>query len=39
MKGVYEQTKGSSLWHISYCDAEGRRHREKVGPKSAKEQN
>ncbi|MGH9685256.1 MAG: tyrosine-type recombinase/integrase [Candidatus Acidiferrales bacterium] len=35
MRGLYESPRGSRIWHISYCDAEGRRHREKVGPRSA----
>jgi len=29
--GVYEEPKGSNIWHIYWHDAEGQRHREKVG--------
>lgn len=30
-RGVYEHPKGSRIWWILYYDADGRRHREKVG--------
>ena len=33
-RGVFERPKGSGCYWIRYCDAEGRLHREKVGPKS-----
>lgn len=33
-RGVFEKEKGSGVWWINYHDAEGRRHRERVGPKS-----
>ena len=32
---MYESPSGSGVWHINYYDSDGRRHREKVGPKSA----
>jgi integrase len=32
-RGVFERVKGSGEWWINYHDAEGRRHREKVGSK------
>lgn len=31
IRGVFERPKGSGIWWINYHDAEGRRHREKVG--------
>lgn len=34
-RGVYENPRGSGIWHICYYDLEHRRHREKVGPKQA----
>ncbi len=34
-RGVYEHPRGSNIWHINYYDAAGKRHREKVGPKSS----
>lgn len=33
-RGLFERPKGSGLWWIHYHDAEGRRHREKVGRRS-----
>jgi hypothetical protein len=30
-RGVYEKVRGSGIWYIHYYDADGRRHREKVG--------
>lgn len=33
-RGVYENPKGSGIWWILYYDADGRRHREKVGRNS-----
>jgi site-specific recombinase XerD len=29
--GIYEKPIKSGIWHISYCDGSGARHREKVG--------
>ncbi len=34
-RGVYERTAGSGVWWIHWYDAQGRRHREKVGTKGA----
>jgi site-specific recombinase XerD len=34
-RGIFEQPRGSGVWHICYYDASGKRHREKVGPKRA----
>ena len=31
--GIYEKPIKSGIWHISYCDGSGQRHREKVGGK------
>lgn len=33
-RGVYEKTPGSGVWWIRWHDAQGRRHREKIGSKS-----
>lgn len=33
-RGVYEKVPGSGTWYIHFYDQHGRRHREKVGPKS-----
>lgn len=33
-RGVYEHPPGSGIWRIDYYDAEGRRHRERIGKKS-----
>jgi len=33
-RGLFERPKGSSVWWIHYHDANGRKHREKVGPKA-----
>ena len=33
-RGVFEKIVGSGIWWIQYFDAEGKRHREKVGRKS-----
>jgi integrase len=35
MRGVFERPKGSRVYWISFCDAHGKRHREKVGTQSA----
>jgi hypothetical protein len=32
-RGVYEHPKGSDVFWVVYFDENGRRHREKVGPK------
>jgi integrase len=32
-RGLFERPNGSGIWWIHYHDAEGRKHREKVGPK------
>ena len=32
-RGVFERPKGSGVWWVCYFDENGRRHREKVGPK------
>src|SRR5882724_5222997 len=29
--GLYEKMKGSGVWSISYCDRQGKRHRERIG--------
>jgi hypothetical protein len=34
-RGVFEKDPGSGVWWIQYFDAEGRRHREKIGSKGA----
>jgi integrase len=34
MRGIFERPAGSGTWWISYFDAQGKRHREKVGRKS-----
>ncbi len=31
-RGVFEKVPNSDIWWIRYHDAEGREHREKVGP-------
>jgi integrase len=31
IRGTYEKLRGSGVWYIRFTDAEGRRHREKVG--------
>ena len=33
-RGLFERPTGSGLWWIHYHDADGRKHREKVGPKA-----
>lgn len=33
-RGLFERPVGSGVWWIHYHDADGRRHREKVGPKA-----
>ena len=33
--GLYEKVKGSGVWYISYFDAGGKRHRERIGRKNA----
>lgn len=35
IRGIFERPKRSGIWWISYCDVEGKRHREKVGRRSA----
>jgi len=35
VRGVFERIPGSGIWWICYFDADGRKHREKVGRKSA----
>lgn len=32
--GLFERPKASGVWHISYCDRAGKRHREKIGRRS-----
>jgi site-specific recombinase XerD len=34
-RGIFEKVPGSGIWWIHWYDAQGRRHREKVGAKSA----
>ena len=34
-RGIFERPKGSGIWWICYFDQYGRKHREKVGMKSA----
>jgi site-specific recombinase XerD len=34
MRGVFEKPKGSDIWWINYYDADGKRHREKIGKQS-----
>lgn len=34
-RGLFERPEGSGVWWVLYYDREGRRHREKVGSKSA----
>ena len=34
-RGIFEHPAASGIWHICYYDADGKRHREKVGPKNA----
>src|SRR5215469_1187827 len=31
MRGVFERPDGSGVWWINYYDAEGKRHRERIG--------
>jgi site-specific recombinase XerD len=31
VRGVFERKPGSGIWYVSYYDAEGRHHREKIG--------
>lgn len=38
IRGVFERPPGSGVWWINYYDADGCRHREKVGRKSVAEQ-
>ena len=33
-RGLFERPVGSGVWWIHYHDADGRKHREKVGPKA-----
>src|SRR5256885_6363306 len=35
VRGVFERSRGSGIWWICYFDATGKKHREKVGRKSA----
>jgi site-specific recombinase XerD len=32
--GAYEKVNGSGVWYISYCDRQGKRHRERIGRRS-----
>jgi hypothetical protein len=32
-RGLYKSPKGSGVWWICYFDTDGRRHRERIGPK------
>lgn len=32
--GIFEKPKGSGVWGISYCDRQGKRHRERIGRKA-----
>jgi site-specific recombinase XerD len=34
-RGIFQRPPGSGIWWISYCDSDGKRHREKIGSKSA----
>ncbi len=38
MRGVFERPADSGMWWINYYDADGKRHREKVGRRSVAEQ-
>ena len=33
IRGVFEKVKGSGVWWIQHFDSDGRRRREKVGPR------
>src|ERR1700730_6500011 len=33
-RGLFEYPKTSGIWWIRYCDANGREHSEKIGPKA-----
>jgi integrase len=35
IRGIFERPPRSRTWWISYCDVEGKRHREKIGRRSA----
>jgi site-specific recombinase XerD len=35
IRGIFERPPRSRVWWISYCDGEGKRHREKIGSRSA----
>jgi site-specific recombinase XerD len=35
IRGIFERPPRSGVWWISYCDGEGKRHREKAGRRSA----
>jgi site-specific recombinase XerD len=35
IRGIFERPPSSGVWWISYCDGEGKRHREKAGRRSA----
>lgn len=35
IRGIFERPPRSGVWWISYCDSEGKRHREKAGRRSA----
>jgi site-specific recombinase XerD len=35
IRGIFERPPRGGVWWISYCDAEGKRHREKIGRRSA----
>jgi site-specific recombinase XerD len=34
---AFEKVKGSGVWYISYCDRQGKRHRERIGRRSEAE--
>src|SRR6476660_2980615 len=34
-RGVFEKVRGSGVWWIQYFDADGKRRREKIGPRKA----
>lgn len=35
IRGIFERPPRSGVWWISYCDSEGKRHREKAGRRSS----
>ena len=32
-RGIFEHPRGSGIWYVRYFDEQGKKHREKVGPK------